>query len=386
MWWTSLAAALAAPDGPPPRGARGGCEPLEEAEFRSFVLDAQSAIDRGDIDLPVNILDELDARLPCLAFAVQPRMWADLLVARAIVDFTRGGPWEQAMAAALRIRPAIDRGVGSSHPLASWEPPSEPPTGPPVPDGARLYIDGMLSPVLPPDRGLYLVQKTDGRFWNTLVLLDTPLPEGWASSPVDQPPRVASWGRGGVVLGGGNVVQDSNWGSDWYVDVPAADTAAVLVGLAGDLQVTFFSPFGVLAQGAVRYLPLSPGLDARASAAWAWRGLTLGAGAGVASIDTYEEVEDELVHRWRLLRYPQATALIRARRGLRWDLALTAGGGASVQAYDVGVGVLLGGRVRVALEASGRAGRFFEEGFPDRALATDAARASLRFDLVRGEY
>src|SRR5262245_1926279 len=85
---------------------RKSCPPLEEAELRALVLDVQSSIDRGDIELPSTILDEVDSRITCLVFAPAPRMWAELLVARAIVEFSLGGDWEDSMAAALRIRPS----------------------------------------------------------------------------------------------------------------------------------------------------------------------------------------------------------------------------------------------------------------------------------------
>lgn len=374
MWAiSSLAASAATP----------ACAPLDEAEFRSFVLDAQSAVDRGDVELPAAILAELDRRLPCLTFAPQPRMWADLLVMRAIVEFSRGGPWEDALAAALRIRPAIDRGVGAGHPMAAWEPPAPPPGGPPVPDGVQLFVDGLRSPTLPPSEGLYLVQKTDGRFWNTVVLRDADLPFAWVTAEVDQPPRVAVWGRVGAVLGTGSALQTNDWGSDWYDN---HTTSGLALGLAGDLHATFYSPFGVLAHGRISSMADSPGLDARAAAIWTWRGLTLGAGAGLVSVDTFQDTGPDRVARFTMERYPLGTAMLRARKGFRVDAALTVGATQALGVADLGVGWLLADRVRVGIDAVTIAARYVEEGFPERDVTAGSARVLLRIDWVRGEY
>ncbi|MEQ1503752.1 MAG: hypothetical protein ABMB14_16045, partial [Myxococcota bacterium] len=283
MWLAEwLVTALAASDGTPT------CAPLDEPELRSYVLDAQSAIDRGDVELPAAILSELDARLPCLTFAPAPRMWADVLMARAIVEFSRGGDWEDPLAGALRIRPGIDRGVGAGHPLFKWEPPPPPAGGPPVPDGVRLYVDGFPSPTVPPSEGLYLVQKTDGRYWNTRLVHDGALPEDWLAAPVDQPARIRAWGRLGLVGGAGMVDQRTSWGSDVYPDAAAS---AGRFGVTGDLQVTFFSPFGLLARGMVTY-GSAPWVDGSVCAIWAGGGLTVGAGASAVSSSVFEAQYD----------------------------------------------------------------------------------------------
>ena len=58
---------------------------------------------------------------------------------------------------------------------------------------------------------------------------------------------------------------------------------AVVAGATGDLQLTFYSPFGVLLQGKATY-GSALSVDGRLSAIWAFRGLTLGGGVGSASV------------------------------------------------------------------------------------------------------
>jgi hypothetical protein len=385
MWIASalFAVGLAAP------GERKGCVPLEEAEFRAMVLDAQSAIDRGDVDLPVSILSEVSRRLPCLAFMPPTRMWADLLVAQAIVAFSREGNWQDPMAAALRIRPAVDRGVGPGHPLAHWTPPAVPAAGPPVPEGRKLYVDGLASPTLPPDKGLYLVQKTDGRFWNTLLLHDQALPMEWVEAPVDTPPRVASWGRLGLAIGSGSVLQSPSWESDVY---PTLDGRRLLAGAQGDLQLTFMSPFGLLGHASVLASPTLQ-LDGWISAIWAWRGLSIGAGPGLASFGvvdiTYGQTIAE-VERTERLPYLQGSAILRTRDLSRWDLSVSGGASPAVIHYEVGSGLLLpemgGQRYRIGLVMDARTAQFVQQGVADRTLRLSSSRLLLRIDWVRGEY
>jgi hypothetical protein len=397
MWptsllWASLALAQSTPDTEPRSAGLGGCEPIDEPAFRSYVLDAQSAIDRGDVELPAAILAEIDGRVACLTFAPSPRMWADLLVARAIVEFSRGGDWEDAMAAALRIRPAIDRGLGPGHPLAQWEPPPPPPGGAPVPDGARIYVDGFPAATLPPAQGLYLVQKTDGRYWNTLLVHDEPIAPEWVEGPVEQRPRIRSWGRIGLLLGAGRAQQLNSWGSDVY---PSAKADSVVFGGSGDLQLTFFSPFGALVQGRVTY-GSAFSIDGRLGAIWAWKGLTLGGGVGSASVSIFERVyggddaRGDTAERVRRLQYGHGTALIRGLGRARWDLGLTVGGAPSLVRYELGAGLLLpvvsGERYRLGLVFDGRNGAFVQPGPDEREVSAAGNQLLFRIDWVRGEY
>lgn len=371
------------------------CAPLEEPELRALVLDAQSSIDRGDIELPSNILGEVRERLECLAFAPEPRMWADLMVASAIVEFSRGGDWQSPMAAALRIRPAIDRGVGLGHPLAHWVAPPTPAAGAPVPSGVRLYVDGAPSPVLPPDDGLFLVQKTDGRYWNTLFIYNEPVPMSWVEAPVEQPPRIAAWGRLGFAGGTSSAQQLPSWLSDVYPNKKSRDPAA---SAHGDLMVTFFSPFGVQTHAMLTLWPTFD-TDGWVSAIWARRGLSIGGGPGIASFHIVDLAEEEPlstqkepteVVRSSRLPYLQGHTMLRSGEKSRWDILLSVGAGPAVNHYEFGVGMLLpeinGERYRLGFLMDARSGHFIEQGVSQRSLRVSSSLLLLRIDWVRGEY
>jgi hypothetical protein len=383
MWIASALAQIAGAED------RQACAPLEEPELRALILDSQSAIDRGDIELPSSILEEVHQRLPCLAFAPPPRMWADLMVAQAIVEFSRGGDWEDPMAAALRIRPAIDRGVGPGHPLAHWVPPEPEPSGPPVPSGVRLYIDGFPSPTLPPEEGLYLVQKTDGRFWNTVLLHDEALPPSWVEAPVEQPPRLASWGRLGVAVGSGSVLQAPSWSSDIYLPL---DRRRLMGGAQGEMQLTFFSPFGLLGHASVLASPTLQ-LDGWLSAIWAWRGLSVGVGPGTATFGVVDRSFGQTVtevERTQRLPYLQGSALLRTQGLSHWDVSVSAGGSPAMIHYEIGTGLLVpeigGQRYRIGLVMDARTAHFVQQGIADRTLRLSSSQLLLRVDWVRGEY
>ncbi|MEZ4239975.1 MAG: hypothetical protein R3F59_28255 [Myxococcota bacterium] len=396
MWPTSAllaSVAFAAPELPPESAA--GCAPLDEPAFRSYVLDAQASIDRGDVELPAAILAEVQEQLPCLTFAPAPRMWADLLVAWAIVEFSRGGDWEGPLAGALRIRPMIDRGVGPGHPLARWEPPSPPPSGPPVPDGVRLYVDGFASPTLPPAKGWYLVQKTDGRFWNTLLIRDTDLPLQWATDPVEQPARVRWWTRLGGFGALGSASQRPSWGSDFYPEL--ADQQGRL-GAVLDLQATFMSPFGLRAHGTASYSS-SLWLDGWASVAFAPGQSTLGLGVGSATVETVEWIyppdtpnaaPSDALGRARQLRFGLLTAGYRASGRSRWDVEATVGASPAIVRYEAQAGLLLpplsGARMRVGLMLDGRRAVFEQRSSQNRDVVVGNVLLALRLDWVAGEY
>lgn len=379
MWsWLGASLALAAP-----------CEPMDEAEFRSYVFDAQSAIDRGDLELSSSILTEVGLRIPCLDGPPSSRMWADLLVSRAIVEFSRGGPWEDAMAAALRIRPFVDPGVGPSHPLARWIAPPPPPPGPPVPPGVRLFVDGLPADHLPPSEGLYLVQKTDGRFWNTVLVQDGDLPPGWAEAPVEQPQRIVAWGRVGAAAGIGTLSQSPSWPSDYWLDQPTTFRPAL--GVAGDLHVTFLSPFGVYGQASWTPSGDSTGLDLRAAAIWCHRGLTVGGGAGGTSVDTWEWSANGPLHRFQLVRTLHGVVMLRALSAApRWDASLNVAGSGGLRRVSTGAGLLLPElgqeRFRLGVDLQVGLGELVVQGLAERRVVEGSTRAVLRLDWVRGEY
>ena len=264
-----------------------------------------------------------------------------------------------------------------------------PPSGPPVPNGVRLYVDGFPSPTLPPAEGLYLVQKTDGRFWNTRLVHDEELPLSWVESPVDKPPRIASWGRLGLAVGPSSQLQLPSWTSDVY---PRLEDRRVLLGAQGDLQLTFLSPFGVLAHLSALVGPELT-LDGSLSAIWSWRGLTIGGGLGAASFsEVYYGYGATRTTTQRSVRlpYPQGTVLVRTAGLSRWDVSVSAGGSASVIRYEIGSGLLFpeisGERYRIGLAMDARTGRFVQQGIPDRTVRLSSSLLLVRLDWVRGEY
>lgn len=359
------------------------CEPVDELVFRSYVLDAQAAIDRGDVELPEAILDELDQRLPCLTFPPAPRMWADLLVAEAIVEFSRGGDWASPMAAALRIRPRIDRGVGAGHPLATWQPPVLDLQGPLAPPQATFYVDGLQTKRLPPDQGLWLLQKTDGRFWNTLLLRNEPLPEDWVMEPVISPPRLVAWVRGGILLGGGAITQSNDWGSDLYLTYRGLERPELAWGGAADVQITFFSPLGVLAQGIAPWTLDGFSGDGRINGVWTLGGLSVGAGIGSSLIVTYEGDEEQPRRRTRPLRYGSGVAMLRSRGRLGLDVSVAGGLSTALARYEASAGLLVpvwGERFRLSVLTYRHRVRFTQTGLPDRRLTSATARVLLRLD------
>ncbi len=378
--------------------ALAACETLDEADFRSYVLDAQSAIDRGDIELPAAILAEVEARLPCLDFSPAPRMWAELLVAKAIVEYSRGGDWQAPLATALRIRPAIDRGVGSGHPMREWEAPPAPPGGPPLDAaGVRVFVDGLASPTAPPSEGLHLVQKTDGRFWNSVLLLDEPPPPGWLEDPVDQPSRVVAFGRLGASVGGLVAQQLPSAPSQLYDEVQIRGPGG---GVAGDLHATFFSPIGVLASGSLVVHPVAPALDARVAAIGSWRRVTLGGGVGAVTVHTFSfapspgvepGVGGELDRDGDIVleEYAYGAGLFRTAGELPLDASVVVGGGPALTRLEVGAGGALRAgdrRLRLGLVLDLRRVAYVHSVNPALQVVENQAVMSVRLDGLWGEY
>jgi len=383
--------------------ASPSCEPLDEAGFRDLLLQLQAGIDRGDLALSGEIVAEVRREVPCFDFAPRPRQWAAYLVGESIVRFARGEAWEPTMASALRLYPAVERGVSSRHPLASWEPPAGAEPGASVTrDG--LFVDGLPAEALPGEGEVHLVQRTDGRFWNSvLVEPEAPLPSGWATSPVEQPPRLISFlaidGGAGVA----SVLQVPDFETDWVQTIEPSTRTAASVAVDGQGAVTFYSPFGLYARGTIWLWGASPGLDAHAAAIWTYRGLMVGAGGGATSLDELQGPrrgtplatalpESSETHRVHMPRYALGTVHLRGGRGMRWHTGLTLGGGASV-AHGVleahlsqrstpdRVGAWRGG-----LTIAFSRGQLAEQRRPDNQLDVGSSRVALTFGRVWGEY
>jgi hypothetical protein len=388
-----LAAALAA-DTP--------CEPLDELDFRELLLQLQAGIDRGNLDLSTDVITTFHARTPCLTFAPEPRRWADLLVGEAIVKFAAGEDWEPVMAAALHIYPAVDRGVSSRHPLATWEPPEPRPPGPQIAQDTRLFVDGLPSERLPALGEVHLVQRTDGRFWNTVRTgPDDPLPPGWAEDKVVQPARIISYGAIGLGVGVASLSQVPSFSTDWVQRIEPGQRAAPALAAHVQAQATFYSPFGVYGRASVWTWSASPGIDAQVAGIWTYRGLMLGAGAGTASVDAFQgpAVDSELAtlapdstesHRLYLPRYALGTAQLRSGRSTRWHAGLTIGSGPQTQRglleAHVSPEASGGSRWRVGASVEWIATVLEEQRFPRNTLNVGSVRGGLHLSRVWGEY
>lgn len=266
------------------------CEPLDEPSFRSFVLDAQAALDRDDAALNGQILVELDERLPCLTFAPAPRVWADLLVSKSIAAFAAQGDWQTPLAAAVRVRPQIDRGVGSAHPIGKWEPPAgEPPlSAGPLPTGVVLWVDGVLATELPPVAGLHLVQRESGGQWVSRVLVNEPIADDWLTGQVVQPLKFVIDAQ---ISGGYEIYsahQQPNWPSD-YVPNGVTGLGGPVLAMRGMVRVR---EAAVLADVSGRFLSFEPLELGHADFALGARlrpRLVAGLGAGIYNYATFLE-------------------------------------------------------------------------------------------------
>jgi hypothetical protein len=264
------------------------CEALDEAAFRGFVLDAQAALDRDDAALNAQILAELDERMPCLTFAPAPRVWADLLVSKAIAAFAAGGDWQVPLAAAVRVRPQIDRGVGSAHPIGKWEPAEAAPlvSPGPVPAEVALWVDGLRVTELPPVAGLHLVQRESDGQWISRVLVDEGVPPDWLTGVVVHPLTIEIDGQvsGGYEVFG--IGQIPSWHSDYVANGSEAKGGPTLA-LRGMVRVRRAA---ILADASGRFLSFQPLELGHADAALGGRvrpRLYAGLGAGVYQYPTF---------------------------------------------------------------------------------------------------
>ncbi len=392
MLWILLAA--------PPAVAAEACEPLDEPAFRDLLLQLQAGIDRGDLDLSKEVVAAFETRIPCLTFAPEPRRWADLLVGEAIVRFAEGAPWEPVMTTALRIYPAVDRGVSSRHPLASWEPPEPSEPLDVVRASDNLWVDGLRAEALPPAHEVHLVQRTDGRFWNSIRTgPDQPLPPGWASAPVEQPDRVISWGAFGLGMGIGSIDQQPGFASDWTPTIAAGTRTAPALAAHAQGQATFYSAFGVYARATAWSWPESPGIGGHVAGIATWRVLTVGAGIGTASIEVIQGpttpvvVDDQEVgesHTRYLPRYGVGVVHLRGGTDTRWHLGLALGGSGTTQRglFEAHFAPSEGGngRWRIGATLEWIRGTVEEQGRSQASVDVGSVRSGLHIGRVFGEY
>ena len=156
---------------------------MGEPELRSTVGRATGALYESDAALHGRLIEQVFSSVPCLEFAPDPELWAELLVGLAIVRFSTDGDWQTPLTTALWLSPDIDRRVGRSHPIASFVPPARVTTQDEVPAGLRLYVDGEKVRHLPAPQGLHLYQVRDGDGWRNQLALDQGVPNAWLSAP-----------------------------------------------------------------------------------------------------------------------------------------------------------------------------------------------------------
>lgn len=407
----------------PPALAAPDCEPLDEDAFRTLFLDALAAIDRDDAALHASIVQEVRGRIQCLTFAPPPRLLADFLVGLAVVEFSKGGEWEDAMEAALRIRPNVDRLVSGAHPINRWEPShGAEETGTPVPDGVVLYVDGLLADHLPAADGLYLVQKEDDGHFETRWMLNERVDLAWVNAPVDRPRRLETWAfvSGGLGLGGvGQSVVTVGKGDfePWaYSDYLANDAWAGLMPFGRIDALASYGRFGLLGHAEISWANLT-----RVTAGSAYTGpfVTVGplvsmAGFGVQSFDVFEggcrvrDVDDSvpsddvvLADSWetcRTVATPRSVALpfgyggfwIRAVKPWRPQPQLLIGAGPSMGRVDLSVALepppsRRGARWRYAGSLTGAAAQFGRETSDYRVIVTPAyVRIGVQAGVVLG--
>ena len=225
--------------------AQGRCDWISENDFRSSVFDAQAALDRDDPDALASAVDTLKNGLPCIAFSPPPRLWADFLVLLALREFERDGDWMPMLAAAVAANPEVHRGVGPGHPIGQWQPDE----APPAPSGIGLrpdetwFVDGRRVTELPAPRGVHLIQRKEGPWWYSTLIIDDAAPPWMLQHYLAPPPHLALRASLVALAGASSLTQVPSWESDFIPEesVSAIDRAG------GGLRATvlFFSPLGV---------------------------------------------------------------------------------------------------------------------------------------------
>jgi len=308
--------------------AKAECAPLDEARFRKLVAESHGALDAGDVQGHAGLVDQLEAGLPCLDFVPAPELWAELLVDLAIVEHATAGDWQTPLNTALQIHPTVNRLVGPTHPISKYTPADLPiGSSTPVPDGVRLYIDGVAVRYVPPLAGLHLVQRRDGEGWRNVLLRDAPVPASFLEEPelLGGPERSPVWASISAVGGAGVLVQRPETSLDLVADQTRGLPA---VAVASHGQVAFGPPIGAAWDFWAGLSPTPDRLDAAAGAGLAmpWGGVQLG--AGVRAITPIEDADR------RPLFLPHARILAMVRGGdpenLAWDTGLSGGWGPAV--------------------------------------------------------
>jgi hypothetical protein len=339
------------------------CAPLGEVELRQILLQLRVTVELDDSATHRALVEELEERLPCADFAPSRQLWAEFLVHEALRAFAAGGDWQTPLGAAIRAFPQVDREVGPSHPMATWQPPpAEPAVGAPelAPAGLLLYVDGEGALALPPATGIHLVQKSDGRWWAGRLVEGEAIEQDWLRAPIQAPVHTALWADLSAFAGASGQAQSATPAADFFAD-PRSTGGGAGLRLAG--RTSFRSPFGVAAEASVPVAPVSTagaaegrlGIAVSSGPAWA------SVGGGLADAAATEGAQ---VHHFRLL-YPDVA--IGARLLDPWSLELEASGGAAaaVQTGEARLGLVAPSkswRPRIGIRASGTQAQLAQEG------------------------
>jgi len=385
--------------------AQTTCSDLEPDRFRSLIIDSQSALDRGDLDLLKTVLAEVEKDLPCLRFAPPPRLWADLMAVQAVANFADGADWKSPLAAALRIRPGIDRGVGRSHPIYTWTPEETPPNRP-FSGPSELYVDGRESDLLPPVDGWYLIQKTDGEYWESYWQRDVPVSTTWVNAAVDRPAEVFWQLGGGLQAGFAHITQvasqleDTEWiprNSRFYSfgnPMQSKLGGAAVWGVVFKGKVSYRN-LGISMGGSALW-GLSPALrDGRISAVYDTAHFTAGVGASINDVflltrssENSDVIEDKSVSFDRFYH-----GVVGARAGHRLVGEATALAGFQDKATFNGLLDLtltfeelefLGARPQIGGQVGFAMGRFIREDVANIRVVSISTRISTHITLLLG--
>lgn len=358
--------------------------PVDELAFRSLVLQSQAAVDRGDLEQLADIHRDALGALPCLGFAPEPRLWADFLLTLAIAGFARGEPWEPYLATALRIRPGIDRAVGSSHPLARWEPPAPGPPGEPLPAGSAWYVDGLPATTLPDPHGAHLVQRRDGVWWASTLVIDAPPESAWLNTRAEGPPRIIGRFNAGAGLIGALTVQQSPANRESAYLPALSESGFAMVHVRG--AATFYSRFGVAGE---LMAPVDFGggwrADLRLAAIAAADRRFYGVGVGLVPLD----VREGLGRRSVPMAWPHVIGQWRGGPQRPWDLTALAGGRRGLARVVGQTGMPLptanGGAWRIGAELSVVSAQMWVDGSSDWPVQVTNASIGLQIDRTWGE-
>ncbi|MBT3221191.1 MAG: hypothetical protein HN348_19080 [Proteobacteria bacterium] len=164
-------------------------------------------------------------------------MW-DLGVPRTAL----GEDWEGPLATAIGADPLVKRDYGPVE-TQNWRPPTRDQVFPPLPTGARFYLDGVLITLEPQLGSIHVLQRRMEEVWETRLLRDEPFPAEWLSRKTAkaQTPRkpldLSAWSTLSVVGGFGLQSQSLDQPGDFLAKLNTGGLVAG-VGTFGVFSIT----------------------------------------------------------------------------------------------------------------------------------------------------